>query len=136
MEDSGTIEIMTPVSCASTITARFNKFVRHADIDGFQAFVDSDDFVKLLSGAGTTYRRGLLRAYGIALKAVERRARITTPKPIGQGKVSWTASMRDRLYAAYAMGLDDEKAGRLLGVTTDAARLARKRVLGICVQPA
>jgi len=77
----------TPLSCASTITARFNKFVRNGDVDSFYAFVDSEEFVAYLAGAGAgaKYRRGVLRAYGKAREAVERRAtyRLARPKPMG-----------------------------------------------------
>jgi hypothetical protein len=33
----------TPLSCASTITARFNKFVRNGDVEAFRAFVDGEE---------------------------------------------------------------------------------------------
>jgi len=43
--------------------------------------------------------------------------------------VSWASHGRlDKLRAAYAKGFNDEKVGRLLGVTAGAARLARKRL--------
>ena len=128
---------MTPLSCASAITARFNKFVRNGDVEAFYAFVDSEEFVEYLAGAGRKYRQGILRAYGTARETVEARARVVKRKPMGQGKVSWAApGMLDKLRTAYAKGLSDEKVGRLLGITTDAARLARKRLLVASVQAA
>jgi hypothetical protein len=130
---------MTPVSCASTITARLNKYVRNGDVDGFRAFVDGSEFIQYLVGAGPKYRRGILRAYGTAHTDVERRARyrLVQPRPIGEVRVDWKApGMLDRLRAAYANTDDDEKVGRRLGITTGAARLARKRVLAVSAQAA
>jgi hypothetical protein len=118
---------MTPQACASTITARFNRAVRNADVGGFYAFVDSDEFVRFLAGAGPKYRRGILGAYAAAREAVERRARVVRARPMGQGRVRWTPGMLAQLASAYSKGLSDEAVGRQLGISADAARLRRKR---------
>ena len=136
---SGYNVMMTPASCASTITARLNKYVRNGDVDGFRAFVDGNEFIQYLAGAGPKFRRGILRAYGKAHEDVERRARyrLVQPRPMGEVRSDWKApGMLDRLRAACAKTGDDEKVGRLLGITTGAARLARKRFLAASAQAA
>ena len=120
---------MTPLHCANSISGRFRRCIRHADIDGFISFTNSNEFLQLLAGAGPRHRRGLLLSYARVLKRVEERARVVKPKGQGESKTRWSAGMRDKLSDACAKGLSDEAVGRLLGITAGAARLARKRFL-------
>jgi hypothetical protein len=116
----------SPQAYANAVLGRFRSLTRRADITGFHAFADGDDYALLLLGAGARYRYGLQRAYFNTLEEIESRARVVKPKGLGESRVRWTPAALDKLRAAYAEGLDDAAVGRKLGVSTGSARLARK----------
>ncbi len=124
---------MTPkghLNCAARVLKRL---ARAGDIDGFRAYVRSDTFGEAMVGVGPTLRQSLLRLHTEYAALCEAYCKLPPlPKPKRRATGRWiNPSEQAKLAQAYrAAGNDHEKAGRLLGCTAGAARLARKRYLG------
>ena len=126
----------TPVGCLRVLTQTLMRLARNGDVDGFSAYVRTDEFLTAFNGLNPGRRQSALRCYGRAEALCEARARhpLAKPGPIDAKrtqKVNWgDPAMRAKLAAAYATaGGDDEKAARILGVSLGAARLAKRRYL-------
>lgn len=128
---------MTPAGYLA-VTSKVMK--RHADagnVDAFQAYVRSDEFAKAMVSISPEQRQSLLRYYAKYSAECEANTRYRKVEPKRRRKSRWQAdAARDRLAKAYAIaGEDHEKAGRLLGCTAGAARLARRKYLLNAAQP-
>lgn len=107
-------------------------------MDAFRAYVRSDDFAEAFVRVGPAMRQILLRVHSEYAHMCEGNTAHPLPKPQRTTKSRWVTDVgRAELAKAYARAGDDhERAGRLLGCTAGAARLARKRYLapsGVCL---
>lgn len=122
---------MTPAGYLNRTTRVLKRHADAGNVDAFRAFIRSDEFANAMIGVGTGLRQSLLKAYTQYATICEYRTRHQLPKPKRRATSRWlTDAARAKLARAYAVAGDDhEKAGRLLGCTAGAARLARKRYL-------
>lgn len=129
---------MTPAGYLNRTTRILKRHATAGDVDAFRAYVRSDDFADAMVGTGTVLRQVLLNRYVEYAKLCEASTRYPLPKPQRRPTSRWlTDAARARLAKAYAIaGEDHEKAGRMLGCTAGAARLARKRYLPAPVEAA
>lgn len=124
---------MTP---AGYINRTIKVLKRHAmagDVDAFRSYVRSDDFAEAFVRAGAPLRQTLLTRYVEFAARCEAKTKYRLVKPQRRPTSRWlTDEARAELARAYAIAGDDhEKAGRLLGCTSGAARLAKKRYLDV-----
>lgn len=119
----------------SSISRTLKWFARFGDLAGLRAYVRSVGFRDTFHGLDPERRHGVMLTYGEAHARCEARAKLPLPPPVGpNGRVSAKLNWRDqatlaKLAEAYARAKDHEAAGRLLGVTAGAARLAKLRYL-------
>jgi hypothetical protein len=122
---------MTPAGYLNRTTRILKRHAQAGDVDAFRAYVRSDEFADAIVGTGTSLRQVLLNRYAAYAALCEASTRYPLPKPQRRPTSRWlTDRARAQLAKAYAIAGDDhEKAGRILGCTAGAARLARKRYL-------
>jgi hypothetical protein len=116
----------------SSISRTLKWFARYGDLAGLRAYVRSVAFRDTFHGLDPERRHGVMVTYVEAHARCEARAKLPLVAP--NGRVSAKLNWRDKatlakLAEAYARAKDHEAAGRLLGVTAGAARLAKLRYL-------
>ena len=122
---------MTPAGYLNRTTRILNRHAKAGDVDAFRAYVCSEDFANAIVRIGPALRQTLLNRYAVYAARCEANTRYRLPEPKRRPTSRWlTDEAREQLARAYAIAGDDhEKAGRILGCTAGAARLARKRYL-------
>jgi hypothetical protein len=132
----------TPGGCLRVITQTLMRLARNGDVEGFRAFVRTDEFLAAFIGLDPSRRQSAMRCYGKAEALCETKARqpLVPPRRIDAEralKVNWSdPAMRTKLVEAYAVAAgDDEKAARILRVSLGAARLAKNRHLDTTTGP-
>lgn len=126
---------MTPKGYQLSAIRALQRHAKAGDVDGFQAYIRGPLFLEALTKCGADNLPGLLHAHALAALLCEQRTRLPKAPPTrrwggGSGSIWTQPTELAKLARAYAIaGNDHEKAGRLLGVTAGAARLARKRHL-------
>jgi hypothetical protein len=123
--------ITTPQGYLNHSTRILKRHAKAGDVDSFRAYIRSDEFAQAVVGVGSGMRPILLRQYAIYAAECEARTKLPLPKPKRRAVSRWqTPAAQASLARAYAVAGDDhEKAGRILGCTAGAARLARKTYL-------
>lgn len=122
---------MTPAGYLNRTIKVLKRHAMAGDVDAFRAYVRSDDFAEAFVRTGGPLRQTLLTRYMEFAARCEARTKYRLAKPQRRPTSRWlTDDARAQLARAYAIAGDDhEKAGRLLGCTSGAARLAKKRYL-------
>src|SRR5215831_1385281 len=124
-----------PRSNLSSISRTLKWFARYGDLVGLRAYVRGEIFGDAFHGLDPERRHGVMLTYVEAHARCEAREKLPlSPQVAPNGRVSAKLNWRDqaalaRLAEAYARAKDHEAAGRLLGVTAGAARLAKLRYL-------
>lgn len=128
---------VTAVTVPAAVLAReLRQHALYGDVKKFYGVIVSDRFGQAFANFTPAQRKAIMRAYAEASETCERNSRTPLVKRkllAGRSLKSLTnwrdPAMLARLAKAYARGDDHEAAGRFLGVTPDAARLARRRYL-------
>lgn len=123
--------VMTPQGYLNRTTRILKRYAKAGDVDAFRAYIRSDEFAGAIVEVGPILRQTLLRVYSEYAARCEGNTAYPLQKPQRSNKSRWgTDAGRAELAKAYAAaGTDHEKAGRILGCTAGAARLAMKRYL-------
>lgn len=126
---------MTPQGHLNSICRLLKRHAQSGNVTRFQAFIASDEFAQAMVDVGPRLRQNLLRMYAEYAGECDARAHLPPPvksRRMGDGpKCNWRdPALRAKLARVYAIcGDDHEKAGRMMRITTGAARLAKKRNL-------
>lgn len=127
---------MTPQGHLNSICRLLKRHAQSGNVNRFQAFIVSDAFAQAMVDVGPRLRQNLLRVYAEYSAECDARAHLPPPvkaRRMGDGpKCNWKdPALRAKLARVYAVcGDDHEKAGRMMRITADAARMAKGRVLG------
>ena len=121
---------MTPQGYLANTAKVMKRIANAGDVDAFRAYTVSDTFIEALVKIGPKQRQSLLRQYAVYAAECEAFTRHKLAKPQRRPTSRWLdPKAQAKLVKAYAIaGNDHEKAGRLLGCTAGAARLAKKRL--------
>ena len=107
-----------------------------------RTYVRGDGFLGAFNGLDAGRRETVMLVYAQTHAACEAKAKLPLLKPVPlnartrKNLTNWRDPvMMAKLANAYARAQDDEGAARILGVTSGAARLARRRYLGHAAAP-
>jgi len=117
---------MTPRGHQISTTRMLHSYRTRKDLLGLRAYLRSDEFMRHFAGTEPRLRDNLIVAIGKAMSVCQERL----PPPKRQSTRQWDAARIEKLRRAYLGGKDHYRAAIALGVSPDAARLARWRYLG------